>query len=844
MTDLPTLPNNQPTITIQDEMKASFMDYAMSVIVSRALPDVRDGLKPVHRRILYAMGEMGMTPDKPFKKSARIVGEVLGKYHPHGDTAVYDSMVRMAQNFSVRQLLVDGQGNFGSVDGDSAAAMRYTEARLTKYATELLQDLECETVDFAPNFDGSLNEPIVMPSKAPNLLVNGVTGIAVGMATEIPPHTLKELVDALRHLMAEPEASVVDLLQFVKGPDFPTGGILLGKRGIRQAYETGRGSVTVRAKVEFEEGGKRERDKLIVKEIPFQLNKTRLIEQIADLVQNGKIDGIADLRDESDRNGMRISIELKRDANSQVVLNNLFQQTRLQSNYSFNMVALVNNQPRLLNLKEILVEFLKHRVEVVRRRTQFYLTKADARLHLVLGFLKILDNLDRAIVIIRAAGSAAEAQEGLIAEFELSSTQASAVMDMQLRRLTGLERQRLLDEQTELNGQIESFQAILASPARVNEIILGELDELAEQYEDGRRTQFEVDPGDFTYEDLIPNEPNVVIMTSKGYIKRMHLDTFEQQKRGGRGISGMQMRDEDYIQHFSATSAHENLLFFTTRGRVYGLKVYEIPETSRQAKGNSIVNLLELEPDEAVTAMLTISEFDDDHYLMSLTRKGLIKKTELSAYKNIRRTGLIAIRLDDDDTLEWVKLTDGQQQVLVGTAEGKSILFSESDVRAMGRSTRGVKSMRLRDHDYIVGMAVPEPGENILTVTTNGYGKRTEVVDYRLQSRNGSGVINIKLRQDGKVSTVLAVKDDDEVMIITTQGVITRQRVSTIGTYKRGAKGMIMQRLDSDDTIVGVARVVLQEPEETSDVENTEDSGVDAVVENTDVAVEATETET
>ncbi len=844
MTDLPTLPNNQPTITIQDEMKASFMDYAMSVIVSRALPDVRDGLKPVHRRILYAMGEMGMTPDKPFKKSARIVGEVLGKYHPHGDTAVYDSMVRMAQNFSVRQLLVDGQGNFGSVDGDSAAAMRYTEARLTKYATELLQDLDCETVDFSPNFDGSLDEPRVMPSKAPNLLVNGVTGIAVGMATEIPPHNLGELVDALRHLMSEPEATVVDLLQFVKGPDFPTGGILLGKRGIRQAYETGRGSVTVRAKVEFEEGGNRERDKLIVKEIPFQLNKTRLIEQIADLVQNGKLEGIADLRDESDRNGMRIRIELKRDANSQVVLNNLFQQTRLQSNYSFNMVALVNNQPRILNLKEILVEFLKHRVEVVRRRTQFYLTKADARLHLVLGFLKIMDNLDRAIVLIRAAGSATEAQEGLIAEFELSSTQASAVMDMQLRRLTGLETQRLLDEQTELNGQIESFQAILSSPERVNEIILGELDELAEKYEDGRRTQFEVDPGDFTYEDLIPNEPNVVIMTSKGYIKRMHLDSFEQQKRGGRGISGMQMRDEDYIQHFSATSAHENLLFFTTRGRVYGLKVYEIPETSRQAKGNSIANLLELEPNESVTAMLTISEFDDEHYLMSLTRKGLIKKTELSAYKNIRRSGLIAIRLDDDDTLEWVKLTDGQQQVLVGTAEGKSILFSESDVRSMGRSTRGVKSMRLRDHDYIVGMAVPEPGENILTVTTNGYGKRTEVIDYRLQNRNGSGVINIKLRQDGKVSTVLAVRDDDEVMIITTKGVIIRQGVSTIGTYKRGAKGMIMQRLDSDDTIVGVARVVIKESEEVDETENTEDIGIDSVIENTDVAVEATETET
>ncbi len=814
MTDLPVIPEDQHTITIQDEMKASFMDYAMSVIVSRALPDVRDGLKPVHRRILYAMGEMGMTPDKPFKKSARIVGEVLGKYHPHGDTAVYDSMVRMAQHFSVRQLLVDGQGNFGSVDGDSAAAMRYTEARLTKYATELLKDLDSDTVDFAPNFDGSLDEPIVMPSKAPNLLVNGVTGIAVGMATEIPPHNLSELVEALRHLVANPEATVVDLLQFVKGPDFPTGGILLGQRGIRQAYETGRGSVTLRSKVEFEEGGKRERDKLIVKEIPFQLNKTRLIEQIADLVQNGKIDGIADLRDESDRNGMRISIELKRDANSQVVLNNLFKQTRLQSNYSFNMVALVNNQPRLLNLKEILVEFLKHRVEVIRRRTQFYLNKAQARLHLVQGFLKILDNLDRAIAIIRGASSTAEAQEGLVAEFELSTTQASAVMDMQLRRLTGLERQRLETEQGELNGEIEEFNAILASPERVNQIILEELDELTETYEDGRRTQFEIDPGDFTYEDLIPNDPNVVIMTSKGYIKRMHLDTFEQQKRGGRGISGMQMRDEDYINHFSATSAHNTLLFFTTRGRVFGLKVYEIPETSRHAKGNSIANLLEMEAGEHVTAMLTISEFSEDQYLMTLTRKGLIKKTELSAYSNIRRSGLIAIRLDDDDTLEWVKLTDGQQQVLVGTAEGKSILFSEEDVRAMGRSTRGVKSIRIREEDYIVGLAVPQPGENILTITTNGYGKRTDVDKYRLQSRNGSGVINIKLRKDGKVSTVLSVSDEDEIMIITSKGIITRQKVATIGTYNRGTKGMIVQRLDEDDSIVAVARVELQEDEE------------------------------
>lgn len=816
MIDQPTTSENQPFITIQDEMKQSFMDYAMSVIVSRALPDVRDGLKPVHRRILYAMGEMGMTPDKPFKKSARIVGEVLGKYHPHGDTAVYDTMVRMAQSFSLRHLLVDGQGNFGSIDGDSAAAMRYTEARLTKFATEMLADLDCNTVDFTDNFDGSLQEPIVLPSKAPNLLLNGVTGIAVGMATEIPPHNLKEIVDALMHLLDYPEAEIIDLMQFVKGPDFPTGGSILGKRGLRQAYETGRGSVTMRAKVEFEEGGKRERDKLIVKEIPFQLNKTRLIEQIADLVQTGKLEGIADLRDESDRNGMRICIELRRDAHSQVVLNNLFQQTRLQSNYSFNMVALVNNQPRLLNLKEILVAFLQHRVEVIRRRTQFHLDKAQARAHLVAGFLKVLDNLDAVIELIRAADSAAEAQQELIARFELSEKQASAVMDMQLRRLTGLEKRKLESERDDLNLQITDFQEILASPERVNTIIREELTELSDKYEDGRRTQFEADPGDFTYEDLIPNESMAVFMTSKGYVKRMQLDTFEQQKRGGRGISGMQLRDEDYIEHFVTTTAHNTLLFFTTRGRVYGLKVYEIPESSRQSKGSSIANLLQLEANELVTSMLSIGSFDEGYNLLMLTRNGLIKKTALPAYKNIRRHGLIAINLDDDDQLGWVKLTDGEQKVLVGTADGKSILFKEENVRPMGRGTRGVKALKLRTGDFIVGMAVPTPEQNILTVTTDGYGKRTEVDDYRLQSRNGSGVINIKLRKGGKVASVLAVDGEEDIMIVTSNGIVIRQHVSDIKTYRRGTKGNIVQRLGKGDYIAAVARVERLDEEETA----------------------------
>ncbi len=811
-TDLapPAEQESRPFVTIQDEMKQSFMDYAMSVIVSRALPDVRDGLKPVHRRILFAMHEMGMTPDKPFKKSARIVGEVLGKYHPHGDSAVYDTMVRMAQTFSLRHMMVDGQGNFGSVDGDSAAAMRYTEARLSKFAMEMLQDLDCNTIDFTPNFDGSLEEPLVMPSKGPNLLINGVTGIAVGMATEIAPHNLKEVCEGAIHLMDNPDATVLDLMDFVKGPDFPTGGIILGNRGIREAFETGRGKVTVRAVIEFEEGQGRERDRLLVKEIPFQLNKTTLVEHIADLVQTGKLEGIADLRDESDRTGMRICIELRRDANSQVVLNNLYQQTRLQSNYNYNMVALVNNQPRLLSLKDILSEFLKHRVEVIRRRTQFFLDKAEQRAHLVSGFLKVLDNLDAVIELIRASQGTQEALAGLIEKFDLSERQATAVLDMQLRRLNGLEQKKLETERDELAGQIGDLQHILATPERVNEIIREELEKLAATYEDGRRSRLEEDPGDFTYEDLIPDEPMVVFMTRQGYIKRSHLDSFEQQKRGGRGVSGIQTRDEDYIAQFAITNSHDSLLFFTNQGIVYNLKSYEIPETSRQSKGNSVANLLQFREGEEVTAMIPVREFAADKNLVMLTRQGIIKKTPLNAYRNIRRAGLITVNLDENDVLGWVALTDGNQNVLIGTANGMAIQFSEQDVRPTGRTSRGVKAIQLKKDDVVVGMATPQPGQTILTVSDNGYGKRTEIEDYRLQSRAGSGIINIKLRRDGKVASLLAVNGNEELIVVTAQGVVIRQHVRDISVYSRSTKGVTVQRLSEGDLIVAIGLIAEQ----------------------------------
>ncbi|PIQ25156.1 DNA gyrase subunit A [bacterium (Candidatus Blackallbacteria) CG17_big_fil_post_rev_8_21_14_2_50_48_46] len=835
----PAEQESSPFVTIQDEMKQSFMDYAMSVIVSRALPDVRDGLKPVHRRILYAMHEMGMTPDKPFKKSARIVGEVLGKYHPHGDSAVYDTMVRMAQPFSLRHMMVDGQGNFGSIDGDSAAAMRYTEARLSKFAMEMLADLDCNTVGFTPNFDGSLEEPIVMPSKAPNLLINGVTGIAVGMATEVAPHNLKEVCEGLVYLIDNPDASILDLMDFIKGPDFPTGGIILGNRGIREAFETGRGKVTMRAVIDFEEGHGRERDRLIVKEIPFQLNKTTLVEHIADLVQTGKLEGIADLRDESDRNGMRICIELKRDANSQVVLNNLYQQTRLQSNYNYNMVALVNNQPRLLSLKDILQEFLKHRIEVIRRRTQFFLDRAEGRAHLVTGFLKVLDNLDAVIETIRASNGTQEAQAALIERFELSERQATAVLEMQLRRLNGLEQKKLETEHSELLLQITDFQHILATPERVATLIREELEKLAANFEDGRRSRLEADPGDFTYEDLIPDEPMVVFMTRQGYIKRSHLDSFEQQKRGGRGVSGIQTRDEDYIAQFAVTNSHDSLLFFTNQGIVYNLKAYEIPETSRQSKGNSVANLLQFREDEEVTAMIPVREFDADKNLVMLTRQGIIKKTPLNAYRNIRRAGLITVNLDEGDVLGWVALTDGQQQILIGTANGMAIKFKEEDVRPTGRTSRGVKAIQLKNDDVVVGMATPQAGQTILTVTNNGYGKRTEIEEYRLQSRAGSGIINIKLRKDGKVASLQAVDGTEELIVVTSQGIVIRQHVRDISVYSRSTKGVMVQRLGEGDKIVAIG--LIQEQPEAPESEANTTEGEAAPASETPAVVAAAE---
>lgn len=832
MTDQQFLDEVDFTISIQEEMKQSFMDYAMSVIISRALPDVRDGCKPVHRRILFAMHEMRLTADKPFKKSARIVGEVLGKYHPHGDSAVYETMVRLAQDFSMRYMLVDGQGNFGSVDGDSAAAMRYTEARLRKLAQELLNDIEYNTVDFRPNFDGSLDEPIVLPAGVPNLLLNGVTGIAVGMATEVPPHNLKEVIDGLIHLIDNPEATIVDLMQFIKGPDFPTGGHILGESGIYNAYHTGRGSIPLRGVVDIEEGERR--DRLVIKEIPYQLNKTRLIEQIAELVQTQKLEGIADLRDESDRNGMRITIELKRDAHPQVVMNNLFKYTRLQQNYNANMVALVNNKPRLLNLKEILVEYLKHRVVVITRRTQFFLAGAQKRLHLVVGFLIVLDNIDDVIALIRGSNSTQEAHEQLMARFELSDEQATAILEMQLRRLTGLEKQKLDTEQKELNERIDEYKSILSDRNKINQIIKEELLANAEKYNDARRSQLLPDPGELRHKDLIPEEPMIIIMTEQGYVKRIHQDTFEEQKRGGRGVSGIQTRDQDYITHFVTATSHSALLFFTNQGIVYRINAYEIPETSRQSKGTSIANLLEFRENEVVTALIPVESFEvEDQYLLMLTQKGIIKKTALSEFKNIRQTGKIALGLKEEDQLGWVKLTDGNQNVLISTSNGIAIHFNEgTQIRAVGRTAMGVRAIKLNPDDKVIGCAITQPEQSILTITSNGYGKRTLSSDYRLQSRAGKGIISIKLRQDGKVASVLTVDGTEEIIVVTKKGVIIRQKVATIPTYSRSTKGVVIQRLDKDDIIVEVALVVaVENDEEIEDSEN-------ALPENSEEAIQ------
>ncbi|GBF73510.1 DNA gyrase subunit A [Paenibacillus sp. 598K] len=795
------------------EMRDSFMDYAMSIIVSRALPDVRDGLKPVHRRILFAMSELGMSPDKPYKKSARIVGEVIGKYHPHGDSAVYETMVRMAQDFSLRYMLVDGHGNFGSIDGDMAAAMRYTEARLSKIAMEMLRDINKETIDFVPNYDGEEQEPAVLPARFPNLLVNGVSGIAVGMATNIPPHNLVEVIDGVQALIDNPDISSLELMDYVKGPDFPTAGIVMGKEGIRQAYSTGRGSVTMRARASIEENGGKAR--IVVHEIPYQVNKARLVEKIAELVREKKIDGITDLRDESDRNGMRIVIELRRDVNPNVVLNNLYKQTQMQSNFGFNMIALVNGEPRVLNLKDMLHYYLEHQIEVIRRRTEFDLKKAEARAHILEGLRIALDHLDEVIQLIRSSQTADEARDGLINRFELSYEQAQAILDMRLQRLTGLERDKIEAEYAELLRRIAELKAILADQQLVLQIIGEELAEIKERFGDERRTELTHSDEEILDEDLIPREDVIVTITHTGYVKRLPVTTYRSQKRGGRGVIGMETKDDDYVEHLYVTNTHHFLLFFTNKGKVYRLKAYEIPELGRTARGTPIINLIQIEQGEMVNAVIPVPEFDSDHYLFFATKQGIVKKTSLDDYANIRKVGLIAISLREDDDLIGVKLTDGKQEIIMGTAQGMSIRYPEEDVRPMGRSATGVKGISLDEGDSVIAMDVVMPEQCVLIVTSKGYGKRTPIGEYRSQSRGGKGIKTLNVTdKNGPIVALKVVETEEDLMIMTSSGTMIRMSMSTISTMGRNTQGVRLINIRDEDAVATVTRVARSENNE------------------------------
>ncbi|BBW98060.1 DNA gyrase subunit A [Geobacillus sp. FSL W8-0032] len=805
-------------VNISQEMRSSFLDYAMSVIVSRALPDVRDGLKPVHRRILYAMHDLGMTADKPYKKSARIVGEVIGKYHPHGDAAVYDTMVRMAQDFNYRYMLVDGHGNFGSIDGDAAAAMRYTEARMAKIAMELLRDINKDTIDYQDNYDGSEKEPVVLPSRFPNLLVNGSSGIAVGMATNIPPHQLGEVIDALLALSRNPEMTVADLMKYIPGPDFPTAGQIIGRSGIRKAYETGRGSITLRAKAEIEQqpNGK---ETIIVSELPYQVNKAKLIERIAELVREKKIDGITDLRDESDRSGMRIVIEVRRDANAKVVLNNLYKHTALQTSFGINMLALVNGEPKVLNLKECLEHYLNHQKTVIRRRTAFELQKAEARAHILEGLRTALDHLDEVIDLIRRSQTTEAARQGLMERFSLSERQAQAILDMRLQRLTGLEREKIEQEYQELVRLIAELKAVLADEEKVLQIIREELSEIKERFNDERRTEIVAGAVEqFDDEDLIPHERVVITLTHKGYIKRLPLSTYRSQKRGGRGVQGMNTAEDDFVEHLLITSTHDTVLFFTNKGKVYQAKGYEIPEFGRTAKGLPIVNLLELEKGEWINAMIPIEEFDNERYLVFATKQGIAKRSSLSAFAHIRNNGLIAIHLREGDELISVRLTDGQKHVIVGTKNGLLIRFPETDVRAMGRSATGVKAITLDDNDEVVGMEILEDHHDVLVVTKKGFGKRTPASEYRVQSRGGKGLKTCNVTpKNGPVVAVTTVVGNEDLMVITTGGVLIRMAVSDISRTGRIAQGVKLIRLSGDDEHECVATVAKVPEEEKED---------------------------
>ncbi|MFS0725107.1 DNA gyrase subunit A [Paenibacillus sp. 1P07SE] len=795
------------------EMRDSFMDYAMSIIVSRALPDVRDGLKPVHRRILFAMSELGMSPDKPYKKSARIVGEVIGKYHPHGDSAVYETMVRMAQDFSLRYMLVDGHGNFGSIDGDMAAAMRYTEARLSKIAMEMLRDINKETIDFVPNYDGEEEEPAVLPARFPNLLVNGVSGIAVGMATNIPPHNLVEVIDGVQAMIENPDISSLELMEYVKGPDFPTAGIVMGKEGIRQAYSTGRGSVTMRARASIEENGGKAR--IIVHEIPYQVNKARLVEKIAELVREKKIDGITDLRDESDRNGMRIVVELRRDVNPNVVLNNLYKQTQMQSNFGINMIALVGGEPKVLSLKDMLHHYLEHQIEVIRRRTEFDLKKAEARAHILEGLRIALDHLDEVIQLIRASRTADEARDGLISRFELSYEQAQAILDMRLQRLTGLERDKIEAEYAELLQRIAELRAILADQQLVLQIIGEELNEIKERFGDERRTELTLSDEEIMDEDLIPQEDVIVTITHSGYVKRLPVTTYRSQKRGGRGVIGMETKDDDYVEHLYVTNTHHFLLFFTNKGKVYRLKAYEIPDLSRTARGTPIINLIQIEQGEMVKAVIPVPAFDPDHYLFFATRQGIVKKTSLEDYANIRKVGLIAISLREDDDLVGVKLTDGKQEIIMGTAQGMSIRYPEDDVRPMGRSATGVKGINLDPGDSVIAMDVIVPEQCVLIVTSKGYGKRTPIGEYRIQSRGGKGIKTLNVTdKNGPIVALKVVETEEDLMIMTSSGTLIRMSMSGISTMGRNTQGVRLINIRDEDSVATVTRVARSENNE------------------------------
>ncbi|MCT4545080.1 MAG: DNA gyrase subunit A [Vallitalea sp.] len=809
------------SVDLQDEMKKSYIDYAMSVIASRALPDVRDGLKPVHRKILYSMSELNLSPDKPYRKSARIVGDTMGKYHPHGDSSIYDAMVRMAQDFSTRYMLVDGHGNFGSVDGDSAAAMRYTEARMSKMSMELLADIGKDTVDYKPNFDESLKEPEVLPARFPNLLVNGTSGIAVGMATNIPPHNLNEVIDGVVKIIdniviEDRDTDIEELIEIIKGPDFPTYGKILGKSGIMQAYRTGKGKVKVRAAVDIEPmPGNKQR--IIVTELPYQVNKARLIEKIAELVKLKKIEGISDLRDESDRKGMRIVIELKRDANANVILNQLYKHTQLQDTFGINMLALVKNEPKILNLKQMLVHYLNHQKEVVTRRTKFELKKAENRAHILEGLLKALDFIDEVIKIIRASKSIANAKLNLMERFDFSEIQSQAIVDMRLRALTGLEREKIEKEYRELMEKIKELKAILGDEKILYNLIKEEIFIIKEKYGDPRRTEITYDEGEISLEDLIKKEPTVITMTHLGYIKRMPINTYKSQHRGGKGIKGMQTRDEDFIQNLFITSTHHFILFFTDKGKVYRLKAYEIPESSRIARGTALVNLLQLDADEQITAVIPLSEYKEDRYLLMATRKGIIKKTNIMEYINIRISGLQAINLKEDDDLIEVKLTDNTQDIILGTKFGQCIRFNESDVRVIGRTSMGVRGMNLNDDDEVIGMQLTSQGTDLLVVSENGIGKRTDINEFTTQRRGGKGVKFYKITEKtGNVIGMKAVNDDNELMLITTEGIVIRIRVKDISRFGRVTSGVKLMNLDDDIIIAGIARIkeeVIQEEE-------------------------------